>query len=131
MSSITSLLFGLEVFHVITHTLVMTGYRTLPRKILSRQKYYFLVDLISFSGDKLIGGPQSGIICGKKKIIKKIHSNSIYRALRCDKFTISTMETTLRTYLGNNDVKSKNLTFKLLTRDRKAIKKLALKALPV
>ena len=62
------------------------------------------VDLISFSGDKLIGGPQSGIICGKKKLIKKIHSNSMYRALRCDKFTISVMESTLRTSTADNDI---------------------------
>ena len=56
MASITSLLFGLEIFHVITHTLVMTGYRTLPRKILSRQKYYFLVDLLTSLGSFLIHG---------------------------------------------------------------------------
>jgi len=99
----------------------------LPKEKMVQKYIKMGVDLISFSGDKLIGGPQSGILCGKKKLIKKLHSNSMYRALRCDKFTISTMESTLRTYLGNNDVKSKNLTFKLLTRDRKAIKKLALK----
>jgi len=99
----------------------------LPKEKMVQEYLKMGVDLISFSGDKLIGGPQSGIICGKKKIIKKIHSNSIYRALRCDKFTISTMESTLRTYLDYNNVESRNLTFKLLTRDRKKIKKLALK----
>ena len=101
----------------------------LPREKMVQEYLKMGVDLISFSGDKLIGGPQSGIICGKKKLIKKIHSNSIYRALRCDKFTISAMESTLRTYLDYNSVESKNLTFKLLTRDRKKIKKLALKVI--
>ena len=53
----------------------------------------------------------------------------MYRALRCDKFTISTMELTLRTYLDNNNVQPENLTFKLLTRDRNKMKKMAKKVL--
>ena len=101
----------------------------LPKEKMVQEYIQMGVDLISFSGDKLIGGPQSGIISGKKRLIKKIHSNSMYRALRCDKFTISTMESILRTYVGHNKVKSENLTFKLLTRDRKKMRKLAEKTL--
>ena len=67
------------------------------------------VDIISFSGDKLIGGPQSGIICGKKKFINKIFSNSMYRALRCDKVIISMLESILRTYRHYNKVENTNL----------------------
>ena len=96
----------------------------LPKeKIL--QKYIRMgIDIISFSGDKLLGGPQSGIICGKKTLINKIHSNSMYRALRCDKLTISLMEATLRTYINENTVNDKNLTFKLLVRSRKELEKI-------
>ena len=46
METIISAFFVLEVYHVISHTLVMTGYRTLPRKVLAKQRYYFLADLI-------------------------------------------------------------------------------------
>ena len=74
------------------------------------------VDIISFSGDKLIGGPQTGILCGKNKFIRKIHSNSMYRALRCDKLTISLLESILRTYINDSEVDKNNLTFNLLTR---------------
>jgi L-seryl-tRNA(Ser) seleniumtransferase len=96
----------------------------LPKeKIL--QKYIRMgVDIISFSGDKLLGGPQSGIICGKKSLINKIHSNSMYRALRCDKLTISLIESTLRTYISENQVNNNNLTFKLLIRSRKELEKI-------
>ncbi len=80
-------------------------------------------DVITFSGDKLLGGPQSGIIVGKNRFLKAIHKNPLYRTYRCDKWTIALMEETLRTYRSENVVSNDNLSMKLLTTSQNTLLK--------
>ncbi|NHZ85976.1 MAG: L-seryl-tRNA(Sec) selenium transferase [Planctomycetia bacterium] len=79
------------------------------------------VAVVTFSGDKLLGGPQSGVIVGKNSVLKKIKSNPLYRALRCDKFTIALMEETLRTYKSDG-VSKNNLANTLLHTSQKTLR---------
>lgn len=73
------------------------------------------VDILSFSGDKLLGGPQGGIIVGKKKLIEKIKKNQFLRAVRVDKLTLSALEGTLIEYLDMEKVRIDNPTINMLT----------------
>lgn len=73
------------------------------------------VDVVSFSGDKLLGGVQAGIIVGKKEYIEKMKKNQLTRALRVDKFTISALEVVFSYYIDENIAIKKIPTLKMLT----------------
>ncbi len=83
------------------------------------------VSVVSFSGDKLLGGPQAGIILGKKKFIDSIKKNPMNRAMRIDKMTLAALEATLRFYLDPQTARLKIPTLRMITMDRKELKKKA------
>jgi L-seryl-tRNA(Ser) seleniumtransferase len=88
-------------------------------------------DIVTFSGDKLLGGPQAGIIIGKSHLVKRIKKNHLLRALRCDKINLALLSATLRQYLNQGTIADHNLTYQLFSRTQDEMNNLSRQLLEI
>jgi L-seryl-tRNA(Ser) seleniumtransferase len=97
----------------------LAGEPTVPESVAAG------ADVVTFSGDKLLGGPQAGLIVGRTEAIKRIKRNPMKRALRCDKLILAALEATLRAYLSPATIEQALPAYALIGRSLDEIQKLA------
>ena len=88
----------------------------LPREPVVGERVAAGADVVTFSGDKVLGGPQAGLIAGRRATIEAIAKNPLHRAVRCGKLTIAALEATLRLYRDAPDVATVIPALQILTR---------------
>ncbi|HEX9445282.1 MAG TPA: L-seryl-tRNA(Sec) selenium transferase [Candidatus Binatia bacterium] len=110
--------------------LVDLGRYGLPKEPLVSERIAMGADIVTFSGDKILGGPQAGLIAGKKNWLGRMAKNPLHRALRCGKLTLAALEATLRLYQQSADVAAEIPTLRAFTRPVEDIAAMGARLLP-
>ena len=88
----------------------------LPKEPLVSERVAMGADVVTFSGDKLLGGPQAGLIVGSRAWVKRVADNPLHRAVRCDKMTLAALDATLTIYQQSPDIARDIPTLSYFTR---------------
>lgn len=102
----------------------------LPKEPIVRERIEAGADVVTFSGDKILGGPQAGLLVGKESLITAMNKNHLQRALRCGKLTLAALAATLRLYRQSADIAEAIPTLKAFTRSVDEIRLMGEQVLP-
>lgn len=102
----------------------------LPKEPIVSEQVQIGADVITFSGDKILGGPQSGLIVGKTAWLTEVSRNPLHRAVRCGKLTIAALEATLQLYQRSANVVDAIPTLRMLTRSLGEIEAIGARVVP-
>jgi len=103
----------------------------LPKEPVVAERIALGPDVVTFSGDKILGGPQSGLIVGGRRWLHDIRRNPLHRAVRCGKLTIAALEATLKLYRESTHLADAIPTLRILTRAMADIEDVGARALPL